>query len=47
MQFWRLKGPFTTCQRGRECLTSIEPDEVAARLFHTLERSAGPVPVAP
>ncbi|MDQ7834682.1 MAG: glycosyltransferase family 9 protein [Humidesulfovibrio sp.] len=31
----------TACKRGRECLTSIEPDEVAARLFHTLERAAG------
>lgn len=37
----------TICPRGRECLTSIEPDEVAARLFHTLERSAGDIPVAP
>lgn len=29
----------TGCKRDRECLTSIEPDEVAARLFTTLERS--------
>ncbi len=31
----------TTCKRGRECLTAIEPDEVAARLFATLDRAAG------
>ncbi|MDO9630658.1 MAG: glycosyltransferase family 9 protein [Humidesulfovibrio sp.] len=37
----------TTCSRGRECLTSIEPEEVAARLFQTLERSAGSKPLAP
>jgi ADP-heptose:LPS heptosyltransferase len=37
----------TTCRNGRECLTAIEPEEVAARLFDTLERAAGPVAVAP
>lgn len=30
----------TRCKNGRECLTSIEPEMVAARLFETLE-SAG------
>lgn len=29
----------TRCKRGRECLTAIEPDEVALRLFETLERA--------
>ncbi len=29
----------TRCKRSRECLTSIEPDEVAATLFDTLERA--------
>ncbi len=27
------------CKTGRECLTSIEPEEVAERLFATLERA--------
>ncbi|MBI5520045.1 MAG: glycosyltransferase family 9 protein [Desulfovibrio sp.] len=31
----------TRCKRGRECLTSIEPDEAAQRLFHTLELAGG------
>ena len=30
----------TRCKNGRECLTAIEPDEVAIRLFQTLERAA-------
>ena len=30
----------TACRRGRECLVSIEPEEVAATLFATLERAA-------
>jgi len=29
----------TVCKRGRECLTSIEPEEVAVTLFRTLERA--------
>lgn len=29
----------TRCKRGRECLTAIEPDDVAARLFATLEQA--------
>jgi ADP-heptose:LPS heptosyltransferase len=29
----------TMCKRGRECLTSIEPEEVADTLFKTLERA--------
>ncbi|MBU1229000.1 MAG: glycosyltransferase family 9 protein [Proteobacteria bacterium] len=36
----------TLCRRGRECLTAIEPDEVAARLFDTLERAAAAGPEA-
>jgi ADP-heptose:LPS heptosyltransferase len=31
----------TRCKNGRECLTAIEPEEVAARLFETLDRAAG------
>ena len=31
----------TRCRNGRECLTGIEPEEVALRLFTTLERSGG------
>jgi len=31
----------TSCKRGRECLVSIEPDEVAVRLFETIERAEG------
>ncbi|MGE4263558.1 MAG: glycosyltransferase family 9 protein [Desulfovibrio sp.] len=31
----------TRCRTGRECLTSIEPDDVAERLFATLELAGG------
>ncbi len=31
----------SSCKLGRECLTSIEPDEVALRLFDTVERAGG------
>ncbi len=31
----------TRCKTGRECLTSIEPDDVAERLFATLELAGG------
>jgi ADP-heptose:LPS heptosyltransferase len=31
----------TRCKTGRECLTSIEPEDVAERLFATLERAGG------
>ena len=29
----------TSCRHGRECLVGIEPDEVAVRLFRTLEQA--------
>jgi len=31
----------TRCKNSRECLTAIEPEEVAARLFETLDSAAG------